>query len=252
MRLLDRDRARGAMELDIGTELDTGRDTGAQDAAWGTPAPREPSWPATMTVLAILGLYMALPEELTFGPTGIVPALALALLAPLTLARRQGRHTGLRQWRVAALTLIAVINAANVGSLGLLVRALLRGGTVHGVKVVGGQLLLAAVAIWLTNALVFALWYWELDRGGPDARRRPRHRQPDFLFPQMVTPACAGPRWAPGFVDYLYVSFTNATAFSPTDTMPLTPWAKMLLLLQALASLLTVALVAARAVNILP
>jgi len=99
---------------------------------------------------------------------------------------------------------------------------------------------------------VFALWYWELDRGGPDARRRPRHRQPDFLFPQMVTPACAGPRWAPGFVDYLYVSFTNATAFSPTDTMPLTPWAKMLLLLQALASLLTVALVAARAVNILP
>jgi len=248
MKLLDRDRAMGATAAAVGPDLEED----ARDAAWGAPAPLDPYWPATVAVLAILGLYMALPEELTFGPTWIVPALALALLAPLTLVRRYGRHTGSHHWRVVALALIAIINAANVGSLGLLVHALLRGGTVHGVKVVGGQLLLAAVAIWLTNALVFALWYWELDRGGPDARHQGRHRQPDFLFPQMITPACAEPRWTPGFVDYLYVSFTNASAFSPTDTMPLTPWAKMLMLLQALASLLTVALVAARAVNILP
>jgi hypothetical protein len=99
--------------------------------------------------------------------------------------------------------------------------------------------------------IVFGLWYWELDRGGPSARHDPHHREPDFLFPQMATPGSARPDWAPGFLDYLYVSFTNATAFSPTDTMPLTPLAKSLMAVQSAASLLTVALVAARAVNIL-
>jgi hypothetical protein len=99
--------------------------------------------------------------------------------------------------------------------------------------------------------IVFGLWYWELDRGGPSARHDPHHREPDFLFPQMATPGAARPDWAPGFLDYLYVSFTNATAFSPTDTMPLTPLAKGLMGVQSAASLLTVALVAARAVNIL-
>src|SRR6202035_3904532 len=99
--------------------------------------------------------------------------------------------------------------------------------------------------------LVFALWYWEIDRGGPDERSSPQHRQPDFLFPQMVTPGCASGNWSPGFLDYFYVAFTNAAAFSPTDTMPLTPLAKMLMLVQSAASLLTVALVAGRAVNIL-
>ena len=241
-----RDHTEGGVDL----TTDTQAAASAHDAAWGAPAPWEPYWPATVAVLAILGLYAALPEDLTFGPNWIVPVLALALLVPLSLARL--RRSRLERWRPVALALIAVINAANVISLGLLVHALLRGGTVHGVKVVGGALLLAAIAIWLTNVLVFALWYWELDRGGPDARRRPRHRRPDFLFPQMVTPACAERGWTPGFVDYLYVSFTNATAFSPTDTMPLTPWAKLLMLFQSLASLLTVALVAARAVNILP
>jgi hypothetical protein len=107
------------------------------------------------------------------------------------------------------------------------------------------------VQIWLTNVIVFGLWYWDLDRGGPIERRRIHHRQPDFLFPQMVTPGAAPEPWCPHFVDYLYVSFTNATAFSPTDTMPLTAWAKLLMMVQSLASLLTVVLVAARAVNIL-
>jgi hypothetical protein len=99
--------------------------------------------------------------------------------------------------------------------------------------------------------LVFALWYWELDRGGPRHRLIASTRGADFLFPQMVTPACATTGWMPRFVDYFYVAFTNATAFSPTDTMPLTPVAKMLMAVQSLTSLLTVALVAARAVNIL-
>jgi len=236
------------------TDLDAERNIAAhqQAAVWSAPTTPEPYWPAGLAVVAILGLYVTLPEELTFGPTWIGPALALALLVPLVMARLHARDRGSGRWRPVALALITVINAANIASLALLVHALLQGGTVHGVKVVGGQLLLAAVAIWLTNALVFALWYWLLDRGGPEARSRPDARPPDFLYPQMVTPACAAPGWRPVFADYLYVSFTNATAFSPTDTMPLTPWAKMLMLLQSLASLLTVALVAARAVNILP
>jgi hypothetical protein len=115
----------------------------------------------------------------------------------------------------------------------------------------GRELIVASVGIWLTNVIVFGLWYWELDRGGPYARHREDHPEPDFLFPQMCTPGAGRPDWAPGFTDYLYVSLTNATAFSPTDTMPLTPMAKLLMGGQAIASLLTVAVVASRAVNIL-
>ena len=108
----------------------------------------------------------------------------------------------------------------------------------------------ASVPIWLTNVIAFGLWYWEIDRGGVTARMLPGHREPDFLFPPMVTPAAA-PNWTPRFLDYLYTSFTNATAFSPTDTMPLTSRVKLLMMVQSLASLLTVALVVSRAVNIL-
>jgi uncharacterized membrane protein len=196
--------------------------------------------------LATLVLYVTLPEQLTVGPTWAMPVLVAALLVPLSIAAPR-RHPDEPRWQaVAAVALIAVINLANVGSLILLIHALL-----HGSKATGTQLLIEAVKIWLTNVLVFALWYWELDRGGPDDRNSPEHREPDFLFPQMTTVGCTTPDWSPSFVDYLYVSFTNATAFSPTDTMPLTPWAKLLMLVQALASLLTVGLVAARAVNIL-
>jgi len=224
----------------------------APDSAWGHRAPGEPRWPASLAVLAILLLYWLLPERLTVGPTWIVPALALALLVPLSLAAPRRRPDEPPWLRLAAVALIAVVNLANLGSLILLVQALLQGRTLVGHTHLDGRtLLLSSVAIWLTNVLVFALWYWELDRGGPDDRARPLHRQPDFLFPQMTTPGCADPRWSPSFMDYTYVSFTNATAFSPTDTMPLTPAAKALMTVQSLASLLTVALVAARAVNIL-
>jgi hypothetical protein len=159
---------------------------------------------------------------------------------PVRHARETAAH------RIASLGLIAVVNAANVASLVLLVNSLLNGGAS------GGTLLVfAAMQIWLTNVIVFGLWYWELDRGGPSARCHEQHREPDFLFPQMTLPAAAPADWTPRFLDYLYVAFTNATAFSPTDTMPLTMWAKILMAVQSLASLLTVALVAARAVNIL-
>jgi uncharacterized membrane protein len=141
--------------------------------------------------------------------------------------------------------LIALITIANVVSLTELIHSLL-----YVPKTAGRPLVYASVPIWLTNVIVFGLWYWELDRGGPAARQEPERRQSDFLFPQMSTPGSA-PGWVPSFLDYLYTSFTNATAFSPTDTMPLTPWAKLLMTLQSLASLLTVAVVVSRAVNIL-
>ena len=112
--------------------------------------------------------------------------------------------------------------------------------------------MLAGVEIWITNVLLFTVWYWELDRGGPLARRLEVLRAPDFLFPQMTEGLLGGIDWRAGYIDYLYTSFTNATAFSPTDTMPLTPVAKLLMLGQSMASLITLGMVFARAINILP
>lgn len=215
--------------------------------AWGVPASPESRWPASLAVMAAVTLYATLPERLTIGPTWLLPVLELALLVPLTLALPRRGQDEPQSHRLASIGLIALVNAANVASLILLVNSLLSGVN----KREGSELIVAAMQVWLTNVLVFGLWYWELDRGGPSARCSDHHREPDFLFSQMTTPAAAPPRWAPAFVDYLYVAFTNATAFSPTDVLPLTSWAKILMLAQSLASLLTVALVAARAVNIL-
>jgi hypothetical protein len=113
------------------------------------------------------------------------------------------------------------------------------------------DLILAGIVLWVTNVLLFGLWYWELDGGGPLQRASGKDAAPDFLFPQMADPRTAQDGWRPSLIDYLYVSFTNATAFSPTDTMPLTPIAKLLMTVQSIASLITVGLVFARAVNIL-
>jgi uncharacterized membrane protein len=203
---------------------------------------REPFWPAQVAVAAALALYLTLPHRLTMGPSWLLPALEVVLLLPLALTtphRVADEHMRVRR---ATLTLIGTIGAANALALGLLVHYLLQGG-----RASGGDLLVSAVTIWLTNVLVFALWYWELDRGGP-GRRAGAPGNGDFRFPQQQ----AGDRtWAPGFVDYLYLSFTNATALSPTDTVPLSAWAKLLMMLQALVSLLTLVLVAAHAVNVL-
>lgn len=196
--------------------------------------------------IAIL-LYVTLPQNLTFGKW-LLPILEGALIVPLTLMYPRRHHDESPLQRFMALALIALINLANLVSLALLVHELLSGR-----RAAGKELVYGSIAIWLTNVIVFGLWYWELDRGGPGKRCRPVHerREPDFLFPQMANPDVAPKGWHPTFVDYLYVSFTNASAFSPTDTMPLTEWAKLLMLVQSLASLLTVVLVTARAVNIL-
>ncbi|HET9059909.1 MAG TPA: hypothetical protein VFN61_08310 [Acidimicrobiales bacterium] len=216
-------------------------------AAWGVRSTHEPRWPAVVAVGAAMALQWVLPDTVItgLGPRWFIPSLegafALALLAASPDHSKQNARL-----RMASIAMIGIVNVANLVSLGELVVRLVN-GTTHAA---GRALVFASLPIWLTNVIVFGLWYWELDRGGPAARLRAEHRAPDFLFPQMST-AGAKPGWAPNFVDYLYTSFTNATAFSPTDTMPLTTWAKLLMMLQSFASLVTVALVFSRAINIL-
>jgi uncharacterized membrane protein len=217
-----------------------------QQAAWGFPSQGESRIPAALAVVAALLLYVLLPNRLTVGPNWLLPSLEVALLIPLIVANPARLTRESRNLRWLSLALIALVSLANVTSLSLLVHFLLRGG-----KAGGRQLIYAAIGIWLTNVLVFALWYWELDRGGPLARVQPEHRPPDLLFPQMSTPWVVERPWYPQFLDYLYTSLTNATAFSPTDTMPLTPSAKILFGAQSLISLMVIVVVGARAVNIL-
>jgi uncharacterized membrane protein len=215
--------------------------------AWGTAAASEPRWPATIAIVCAALLNYVLPGKFTLGPPWLVPALEMAVLIPLSIAAPRRRPNEPRWQQVSAVALIAIANLANIVSLYQLIRLLV----FNGKSVTGPELLYSSVAIWLTNVIVYALWYWELDRGGPDDRVSKDHGPPDFLFPQMSTPGCTHVDWSPSFFDYLYVSFTNATAFSPTDTMPLSPGAKALMLMESLASLATIAIVASRAVNIL-
>ena len=209
--------------------------------------------PAAAVVTAA-ALYATLPSRFIGGSGGfftalriLVPALALVLMAPLAMTAPRRRIVYSIPRRTAAIGLIAVITAANGTAVVLLVHLLVTGHRVN-----GHDLIRAAIHIWCANVIVFALWFWQLDSGGPMARwQAGKLPAGDFLFPQQADPSIARPGWRPTFLDYLYVSFTNSTAFSPTDTMPLTQWAKMLMLVESAASLLTLLMVAARAVNIL-
>ena len=211
-----------------------------------TAGRRNPFLGAELVVAAAIALDLSLPTKLTLGPSWVLPVVEAMLLLALVMATpRSGmRHSVVR--RRLALSLIGLVSAVNIFSLYELVHFLLHGG-----KEQGRPLILAGVVLWGTNVLLFGLWYWELDRGGPAERMLNPASQPDFLFPQMEEPRYAPEGWTPGLIDYLYVSFTNATAFSPTDAMPLTQMAKVLMSAQALTALVTVGLVVARAVNIL-
>ena len=177
----------------------------------------------------------------------MLPTLAILLLVGLTIANPKRIDRQSRLLRTVSLALIGVISIANASTAARLIVDLVRGTGIRAPS----ELLLTGAAIWLTNVIVFGLWYWEFDRGGPVARAYARKDFPDFLFPQMATPEVMPPNWEPAFVDYLYMSFTNATAFSPTDVMPLSRWAKLTMMAQSAVSLITLALVIARAVNIL-
>jgi uncharacterized membrane protein len=198
-------------------------------------------------VLAAIAIQLALPERLTVGPSWLIPSLEGALLAGMFMATpRQLEHEHPRRRR-AALGLTAFVSLANIYSLAALTHYLLRHNPPGG----GHPLILAGTLIWLTNFLIFALWYWETDRGGPGRRAAGHDGPPDFLFPQMTDDRIEPLHWRPQFIDYLYVSLTNATAFSPTDTMPLTPTAKSIMGVQSIVSLVTIGLIISRAVNIL-
>jgi hypothetical protein len=207
-------------------------------------AKRDPYLGAQLVVASAIALDLSLPTKVTLGPSWLLPSLEGLLLVGLTVFA-----PNLSDWRSRrriAIALIGLVSAVNLFSLGLLVHFL-----VHGGQEKGRDLIFAGTVLWITNVLLFGLWYWELDRGGPVERANTPDAVPDFLFPQMATPKHAPPGWMPGLLDYLYTSFTNATAFSPTDTMPLSWTAKVLMAAQSLAALVTVGLVVARAVNIL-
>ena len=205
----------------------------------------EPRWPASLALLACAGLYVVLPNRLVIGPRWLLPVLIVLPLIPLSATKH--RHPNDSPWvRQFTITLIAVITLANVASMALLVHHLLI------VKVSQGRnLIYSAVSVWLTNVIVYGLWFWEIDRGGPHRRAGSAKLMPDIQFPQMENPTLAPVDWRPKFIDYLYTSFANGSSFAPADAMPLSPRAKVLFATEALVSLVTIAVVAARAVNIL-
>ena len=212
------------------------------------PSPNpEARWPAVLALFAIVGLRLALPRSLSASPAWVPLVLVTLLVIPSVLARRMERHQ-LNRWLGFVITGIVTVDM--IWSLSLLVAAIVA----H--KLQPAQLLLSAVILWASNILIFASWYWRLDAGGPNARdRRAVHGKGSFLFPQMTLdasdPDSSANGWSPGFVDYLFLAFNTSTAFSPTDVPVLSRWAKLLMMVQSIISLATIALLAGRAVNIL-
>jgi Protein of unknown function (DUF1345) len=200
----------------------------------------EPRWPAMMALLSIGFLYWALPEPLTPGPSWLVLVLVLPLSVAALILHRQSKD---KVAQTLGYAQSGIVTLALIWSLVLLIAAL----PDH--KEAPRDLLRSAAALWISNVLVFAAWYWRLDAGGPREReRRGVHTEGAFLFPQMTQDDAD---WMPGFVDYLFLAFNTSTAFSPTDVPVLSRWAKGMMMVQATISFTTVALLAARAVNIL-
>ena len=220
---------------------------GPVGAAWRGVTSEEPRVQVTIAVVAAIALMLTLPTRVANHPRWVLPGLATFLLIGVFVAKSAQLERRSRALRIASLSLIAVMSVSNATSGGRLIVDLVRA---EGIKD-PTQLLVTGGAIWLTNVIVFGLWYWEFDRGGALERAAGTQPYPDLVFPQMTNPELAPAEWEPGFVDYLYVSFTNAMAFSPTDTMPMTRWAKLTMLTQSVISVVILVLVIARAVNIL-
>jgi hypothetical protein len=215
--------------------------------SWLRPGDPENRWPVLIAILAVIVIQRSIPVQYTVVPRWPLIIMELLLLIVLVLINpvRLSRPTTIGKW--ASLILTGAITLDNTASAIILDHRILSGAVSNNAAVLLGS----GAAVFVTNIVAFGLWYWELDRGGPFARREGRQPYPDFLFPQMSDPNNAKPGWRPTFGDYLYVSFTNVVAFSPTDTMPLARWAKGLMTVQSLVSMSTIALVIARAVNVL-
>jgi len=215
--------------------------------AWLRETDGEHRWPAAIAVLVAIVLQLSLPSDLAPHPQLLLPAVELMLFLVLVVGNPKRMNREWRYLRITGVGLVVVASVATAWSAALLLDRLVTGG--KGIQPV--HLLLWGGAVWLTNVIVFALWFWEMDRGGPAARALARKVHPDFLFSQMTVPDLVNVDWEPAFVDYLYLSFTNATAFSPTDTLPLSRWAKLTMMAESTVSFVTVALIVARAVNVL-
>ncbi|MGB6843473.1 MAG: hypothetical protein WBE09_01135 [Candidatus Acidiferrales bacterium] len=203
----------------------------------------EPRWPALVAMIADAFVYLALPPSLSIGPRGLLLAVIVFLIVPLVFSYRRGRHDIAR---ILAIAANAIITLTMIASLVFLIQGL----PSH--RESPSQLLRAAAALWISNVFVFALWYWKLDAGGPLGRDTAGSKfDSSFLFPQVLRPDNPDPNWSPQFMDYLFLAFNTSTAFSPTDTAVLSRWAKFGMMVQAIISLAIIALLAARAVNIL-
>jgi uncharacterized membrane protein len=222
-------------------------DLKAIQPAWRRVTEGERRWPFGMAILTMIGLQSALPDRLTVGGRWTLPVVEVVLIVVLGIANPGRMNRRSHPLRMLSLGLIAVASLGNAWSVAWLVHDIASGHDTGG----AGKLLITGANVYLINVLTFAVWFWELDRGGPVARAHGLDPYPDFLFPQMTTTDMAPKDWEPEFVDYLYLAFTNSTAFSPTDTLPLSRWAKVLMLLQSAISLVTAALVVAKAVNAL-
>ena len=218
--------------------------------AWQRRTQGELRWPVTVVTAVAIALQLAVPDRLALvRPFWVLPAVQGMLVIVLAMANPHRIDRESKALRVLALMLAALLSLANGWSVASLAVGIVQGTMGQ----TAGPLLITGGAIWLTNVVVFALWYWEFDRGGPVARALGTERYPDFQFVQMtLPPEMVTPEWEPAFVDYLYLAFTNAAAFSPTDVMPLSRTAKIGMTVQSIISIVTIALVVSRAVNILP
>jgi uncharacterized membrane protein len=209
----------------------------------------EPRWPAALGIILVVVLQSLLSARIRLFPIWAPYILVVMVLVPMAgVELSRGRVLWLRVERVTTLLFIGLTGLGTVAGLANIIHAIISGST----QISGNQLLASAISQWVTNVLVFSLLYWHIDRGSPEARLLAAGRRPDWLFPQQEAPAeDVPPDWRPGYIDYLFLSFSTATAFSTTDTMPMTSRAKMLMMLEAVISLVTITAVAARAINIL-
>ena len=210
--------------------------------------PIEPRWPVALTIVVVMGLVTVLPDRVSLFPDWVPSILGIALLVPMiAVSLTAAKARWLRVEHIVMLIFFGAVGIGNIVSLGYLINEMLN----QSKELSGLQLLTSSIAVWVTNVLVFSLLYWQIDRGGPEARIGHGRTRPDWLFPQADLPDNMMPDWRSIFIDYLFLAFTTATAFSPTDALPLTPRAKLLMLLESSIALVTIVVVASRAINIL-
>jgi len=210
----------------------------------------ERRWPVALVLLAVILLVVSMPERVTLFPKWLPYIVGIALMVPMAavgLTAGKARWRWLRVEHTIMLLFVVVSGFGTLANLAHLISAMVR----RSAEIGGPQLLASSIGVWVTNVLTFSLLYWQIDRGGPEARANNASTKPDWLFPQTGAPEDAPPDWRPGLVDYLFLGFSTATAFSPTDALPLTSRAKMLMMLESTISLVTIVVVASRAINIL-